>query len=126
MTILIVDDFAPVRNSLKRLLSSIHGIDLMAEAADGYEAQEMIRTLKPDVLILDIQMPVKSGMDLLKECAGNLEGTTVIVLTAYTTPELRQQCLTLGAEYVLDKAMEFQRVPEIITKVARAKWDTSR
>ena len=123
MTVLIADDFSPIRDSLRRMLSAIQGIDIIAEAADGNQTQEMIKALKPDVLILDIRMPGKTGLDVLRDSGDDLENTTVIILTNYVTPALRQHCLALGADHVLDKTMDFYQVPEIITTFAESKLD---
>lgn len=123
MTVLIADDFSPIRDSLRRMLSAIQGIDLIAEASDGDQTQEMIKALKPNALILDIRMPGKTGLDILRDSSFDLEHTTVIILTNYATPALRQRSLALGADHVLDKTMEFAQVPEIITKLAKAKLE---
>jgi DNA-binding NarL/FixJ family response regulator len=120
MTILIADDFAPVRSSLKRMLESLPSVEQVAEAADGKEAQQLIGILQPNILILDVQMPEKTGIDLLREMGNSLQHTTVIILTNYATPELRSQCLSLGADHVLDKTLEFQHVVEIVQQIALA------
>ena len=70
MTVLIADDFSPIRDSLRRMLSAIQGIDLIAEASDGDQTQEMIKALKPNALILDIRMPGKTGLDILRDYTG--------------------------------------------------------
>ena len=119
MIILIADDFAPIRSSVKRMLESIPGVTLVAEAADGIEAAKLLKTLNPDVLVLDVQMPGKTGLVVLQEMGIKTGHPTIIILTNYATPDLRMQCLTLGADYVLDKTMEFHQVVEIVQKLAR-------
>jgi DNA-binding NarL/FixJ family response regulator len=123
VTVLITDDFSPIRDILNRMLSAIPGIDLIAEASDGDQTQEMIKALKPDALILDIRIPSKTGLDILRDPSYDLENTTFIILTTYATPALRQRYLALGADHVLDKTMEFAQVPEIMTTLAEAKLE---
>lgn len=120
MTILIADDFAPIRATLKRMLEPLTGVTTVIEAADGIEAEQMIKKYTPDIVVLDIQMPGKTGVDLLRDIGPDLRQTRIIILTNFATPELRAQFFELGADHVLDKTMEFHQVIEIIKKISRA------
>lgn len=113
MTILIADDFAPIRTSLRRMLEILPGVSTIEEAANGIEAAHKIEQLAPDLVILDLRLPGTTGIELLRDFRPKCPHTTVIILTNYATPELRDQCLKLQADYVLDKTMEFQNVVEI-------------
>lgn len=122
MTILIADDSPPIRGSLRRMLCSIPGIDCIAEASDGHEAESLIWSLKPEVLILDLQMPNRTGMETLQHISvdpATITDITIVVLTNYATPEVREQCRALGADYVLDKSMEFESILTIVKKAGR-------
>ena len=80
MRTLIVDDEAPARERLKRLLAGIKGVELVGEAADGAEAVEMIEDLSPELVLLDIQMPGLDGFGVIEA----LENPPPIVfVTAY-------------------------------------------
>lgn len=120
MTILIADDFAPIRATLKRMLEPLKGVTTVIEAADGIEAEQIIKNRTPDIVVLDIQMPGKTGVDLLRDIGPDLRQTLIIILTNFATPELRAQFIELGADHVLDKTMEFYQVIEIIKKISHA------
>ena len=86
MRTLIVDDEAPARERLKRLLAGISGVDLVGEAVDGPQAVEMIETLSPDLVLLDIQMPGLDGFSVIE----TLENPpSVIFVTAYDEHAIR-------------------------------------
>jgi two-component system LytT family response regulator len=74
---LIIDDERAARNEIKRLLASYFDFQLAGEASNADEAEEMITSLKPDLLFLDIQMPERSGFDLLE----SLEHVPLIIFT---------------------------------------------
>jgi two-component system LytT family response regulator len=74
---LIIDDERAARNEIKRLLANYPNFELAGEASNADEAQEMITSLKPDLLFLDIQMPERSGFDLLE----SLEHVPMIIFT---------------------------------------------
>jgi len=86
MQTLIVDDEAPARERLKRLLIGVEGIELVGEAEDGVRAVEMIETLSPDLVLLDIQMPGLDGFGVIQA----LENPPPIVfVTAYDEYAIR-------------------------------------
>ncbi len=64
MRVLIVDDEAPARSRLRRLLTAVHGVEIVGEAADGEQALMQVQALLPDAVLLDIQMPGISGLDV--------------------------------------------------------------
>jgi DNA-binding NarL/FixJ family response regulator len=121
MKILIADDFQPVRNSLRKLLQTIRGIAILPEATNGDEAVEMMKKYGPDIIILDLQMPGRTGLEILREFKPRLMEAVVIILTNHATTEIRKECKTWGADYVLDKTMEFSRVLEIVQRLTQGQ-----
>jgi two-component system, LytTR family, response regulator AlgR len=83
MKVLIVDDEAPARDRLRRLLENIPGITTVGEAADGKAALQANSQLEPDVILLDIRMPGMDGLDAARELAKLPEPPAVIFTTAY-------------------------------------------
>lgn len=114
MTILIADDFAPIRRSLRRLLTPIPNVKRILEATNGLEAYDLLKRFQPDVLILDLQMPGKTGIELLQDRTLDFSSTTVIVLTNYNDAFYRQMSQELGADYFFDKTTEFEKIIEVI------------
>lgn len=87
LTILVVDDEPLARRRVIRVVASILGVTLCGEAGDAIEAEKMIHSLKPDILLLDVQMPGASGFDLLEQL-GDAMPVTVLV-TAFDHHALR-------------------------------------
>lgn len=83
LRVLIVDDHTLVRDGLKAILSSFPLIKNIHEATDGKQAVEKALELKPDLVLMDIQMPKMNGLEALKEIKKQLPKTKVIMLTIH-------------------------------------------
>lgn len=110
----IVDDSAEVRERLAQMLAQIDGVQIAWQAGSVPEAIAAFHRQQPDAVILDIAMPEGSGMDVLKEIKKNAAGTTVIILTNFPLPQLKQSYLEAGADYFFDKSLEFKKVDAIL------------
>ena len=117
--LLIVEDSGVVRRLLNEMLAGIPGVEVCGEAGDAVCAIESVRSLKPDVMTLDIQLPVGSGLDVLRNIRGERKAPRVIVLTNHPYPQYRKKCLTLGADYFFDKSTEFTKVVDVLTEMTR-------
>jgi DNA-binding NarL/FixJ family response regulator len=102
--ILIAEDSKLISGILRRTLSKIEGFNVVGVAEDGVAALELMREYKPDVLILDISMPLKDGIDVLAELRAEGSPIIVIMFTADQSPFVRKVCMNFGANYFLDKA----------------------
>jgi len=114
MKVLIVDDSAVVRVRLADLLLEVEGVESVAQAENGQQALELVKSLKPDVAIVDVRMPRRSGIDLLEDVRKSKQTLKVIMLTNYPTPENREKCLSLGADYFFDKSSEIEEVVNVL------------
>jgi two-component system LytT family response regulator len=112
MKILVVDDSRLARNELKRLLKEFDNVQVVGEASSVDEAKEKIAELKPDLIFLDIQMPGKSGFDLLEELETVPE---VIFSTAYDEHALK--AFEYNALDYLVKPVQKQRLAGSVAKV---------
>lgn len=117
-TFLIVDDSAVIRRRLVSLLSEIDGVRLIGEASDAIEGADLIRKLNPDVVILDIRMPDRSGIGLLESVKGSPNLPVVIILTNYPYAAYRKRCMELGASHFFDKSTEFDELETIVRELA--------
>jgi DNA-binding NarL/FixJ family response regulator len=81
VTVVIADDHRLFAEALEAILSTDARISVIARAADGAEAVDLAREHKPDVVLMDIAMPVMDGIDATRAISGELPGTSVIVLT---------------------------------------------
>jgi len=112
MKALIIDDERLARQELKNLLAEHKEIEIIGECANAEEAKEKINLLKPDVLFLDIQMPGKTGLELIEEISGLPE---VVFVTAYDEFALR--AFEVNALDYLLKPVSKERLSETIKKL---------
>ncbi len=113
MLFFIADDSGPVRERLIDLLSEVEGAEVIGQAANVGDAVEGVRRLKPHVVILDIQMPGGSGVNVLKEIKQDSRPPVVLMLTNHTSPQYREKCMEWGADFFLDKSREFESLVTI-------------
>src|SRR5512134_3767810 len=102
---LLADDHHIVREGIRQLLESAKDIEVIAEAGDGEEAQSLIAQLRPDVAVLDIQMPKASGIEVTRWVRAHVPEVGVLILTAYDDDPYVMAVLQAGANgYVLKTA----------------------
>jgi DNA-binding NarL/FixJ family response regulator len=101
LRVLIADDADEIRSLLDLILSEIEGLAISGKAKNGAEALSMVKELNPDVVVLDVSMPEKSGIEVLQEIRKDDRSTTIIIFTI--DPHLRQYSLNAGANYFLSK-----------------------
>lgn len=100
--ILVVDDHAIVREGLRAIIDSKADMEVVGEAADGIEAALIAKTLQPDVILMDIVMPHKNGIEAINEIMQENPQTKILVLTSYTEDEKVFAAIKAGAMgYVL-------------------------
>jgi DNA-binding NarL/FixJ family response regulator len=100
--ILVVDDHEIIRRGLRSILNTHHGWELCGEAIDGEDAIVKARSLKPDVIILDISMPNLGGLEAAREIKKSLPATAILFVT-YDTSEILPLALQVGGQAVLSK-----------------------
>jgi len=100
--ILLADDHALVRRGLRLILDAEHDLEVVAEAADGAEAIELLRTVEVDLAILDIAMPRMTGLQAAREIARISPGIRLLILSMYDNEQYLFEALKVGASgYVL-------------------------
>lgn|SRR5581483_3650630 len=116
ITVLVCDDHALFREGVKTILNSQPDIEVVGEASDGKEAvQEAIR-LSPDIILMDISMPVLKGFDAVRRIKKVRPDTKILILTVYDDEDLVARCLDAGAAgYVLKDSPPLQLVYAIQT-----------
>jgi DNA-binding NarL/FixJ family response regulator len=114
INVFISDDSPVVRVRLSNIFKEVKGINIVGEAQDVKESIELIRQLKPDVVILDISMPDGSGIDVLKSVKSINNSTKFIILTNYPFAQYKKICMESGADYFFDKSNEFDKVVEAV------------
>ena len=119
--IVIADDHPLVRDGLRKLLELQPGLAVVGEAADGIEAVQRTRELKPDVLLLDVAMPRMNGLEALQELADAGLPTRIVLLTAAIEREETVLALRLGAAGIVLKESATQLLYRCIRSVMKGE-----
>ena len=119
--VIIADDSTPIRERIIKLLSSVPNVEIAGEAIDGVETAVMVRKTKPDVVVLDLQMPKLSGLEILPRIKEIVPPPVVVVLTNFSTGPLKATCIRKGADFFFDKSTEFEKAIAVIEKMSDAQ-----
>ncbi len=120
--ILIADDHAIVRDGLRQLLNSQADMEVSGEAEDGREALKKVKTLRPDVILLDIAMPRLSGLEVISLIREASIATQVVVLSMHAKETYVQQVLASGALGYVLKASPSTDILEAIRTAHRGEY----
>jgi len=119
--VLVVDDHAVVRDGIRAVLSLQRDIQVVGEAVDGKDALDKTREFMPDVVLMDIAMPVMDGLEATKEICKKYERAKVLVLTQYDDEENIRASRDAGALGFIPKAAASSRLLTGIRSVARGE-----
>jgi DNA-binding NarL/FixJ family response regulator len=111
--VFIADDSIVLRERLLEMLREIPGVEILGCAQDGLHAINSIRALRPDAVVLDIQMPCGTGLDVLKNIKHDGDGPIAIVFTNFPYPQYQKRAFEHGADYFFDKTTEFEKLQEL-------------
>src|ERR1700722_20318898 len=114
--ILIADDYPAIRKVVRSLLQQHPGFEVCGEAADGAEAIEEALRLKPDVVVLDVTMPVLNGLQAAREINVSLPGTAIVILSAHADKEFVDEAKKIGVRAYVAKTS----AAETLTKAVEA------
>ena len=113
--VLVVDDDPSIRLLVKTLMTSM-GSEVVGEAANGSEALTLFDSLTPDLVLLDINMPVMDGISALKEIRKRSHKVAVVMLSALSSLDVVQVCLDAGANYHLRKDLPIDQLRREISE----------
>jgi DNA-binding NarL/FixJ family response regulator len=119
--VLIADDHALVRAGIRALVEKIEGIVVVGEAGKGNEAMQLVRELKPNLMLLDITMPEGGGFDVLDQVTKKFPEIRVIVLTVHEAGEYAIRALREGAAGFLPKSAASTELEQAIQTVIRGE-----
>ena len=117
LTVYIVDDSDVMRERLAELASDIAGIEVTGQSGNPFDALNRIKEKHPDIVILDIRLPGKSGIDVLKDIKKESPAPIVIMITNYPYRQYRQGCMSAGADYFFSKIDEFEMIRETLCRI---------
>lgn len=119
--VLLADDHGVIRDGLGRLISALDDVELVAVAADGAEAVEQCALVSPDVVLMDLDMPVLDGIEATRRIIAEHQGTAVLVLTSFSDRPRIMGALEAGACGYLLKDVDAEEVAEGIRAAARGE-----
>ncbi|MBV8762650.1 MAG: response regulator transcription factor [Deltaproteobacteria bacterium] len=117
----LAEDHTIVRWALREALSKADDIEVVGEAGSAAETLAMVQKVKPDVLLLDITLPDRSGFDVLQEMRQVETAPLVVVLTWHTEPSYAARAIAAGAHGYVNKAVEPAQLLEAIRQVSRGE-----
>lgn len=120
--VLLADDTASVRTLLRGTLEASRAFEVVGEAGDGAEAVEMAEALQPDMVLLDLAMPVLGGMEAIPQIRSRAPGARVVVVSGYTPERMGSQAVEVGAAAFLEKQ---QRPRELVASLLQT-WKSSQ
>jgi DNA-binding NarL/FixJ family response regulator len=115
--VLLADDHALFREGVRSLLNDQDDIEIVGEAEDGLEAVRLVSQLKPQVVLMDINMPVLDGVEATRTIIENNQSVGIIILTMYPQDEYVFQALKAGAKAYLLKDTRSKKLLEVIRQV---------
>ncbi|WP_420454085.1 response regulator [Rubrivirga sp.] len=116
--VLVADDSPLLRRLLRDAIEEIDRVEVVAEVGDGAAAVDGVRAHRPDVVVLDLQMPVLGGMAALQRLRADGHTLRVIVLTNHSESPYRDACLRAGADHFFDKSAGIDRVLDVVRGLA--------
>jgi DNA-binding NarL/FixJ family response regulator len=119
--VLLADDHGVIRDGLGRLIGGLEDVELVAVAADGAEAVEAARRERPDVVLMDLEMPQLDGIEATRRIVAELPGTAVLVLTSFSDRVRIVGALEAGACGYLLKDVDAAQVADGIRAAARGE-----
>jgi DNA-binding NarL/FixJ family response regulator len=120
LRVLVVEDSEVVRTRLVAMLGELRGVHVAGEAASVADAVAQLPAGHLDAVLVDLRLPDGDGFDVIRAAKALTPPPAVVVLTSYAYPQLRTRSIAAGADWFLDKATEFPRIPQILSHVARA------
>lgn len=120
INILLVDDSITILTRMREILSEIRCVNNIDIATNGIEALEFLVFHQPELILLDINMPHKNGIELLREVKQLYPKLKVMMVTNQSVDYYKPICMEFGAEYFIDKSTEFEMIPDIIESISKS------
>jgi DNA-binding NarL/FixJ family response regulator len=116
--VLICDDYAPMRELLRWIIEARSGLAVAGEAVDGHEAIAEATRLQPDVILLDLAMPRKTGLEALQEIRRIAPAAKVVIFSGFSITSIGRELIDLGAVSYLEKGASPDAIIDAIEQAA--------
>lgn len=117
MRVIIADDSVLILQRLQEMLSIYKQVEIVGALKTGIEALEALRIQKPDLAIVDLEMPGLNGIEVLKEIRKSDQALKFIILTFFSTDNYRKMAIRSGADYFFSKGDDFEKVHLVVEKM---------
>ena len=121
LSALLVEDSVLTAEQLRELMRSVSVAIEIATVVSEKDALNALAQMRPDLIVLDLKLRQGSGFNVLRQVATMKVKPATVVLTNYALPKYRELALLTGADYFLDKALDFKALPAIIESVAEKR-----
>lgn len=121
MKVLIADDSVLILERLHEVLGKIRHVEVVASLDNGIDALEALRTLNPDVAIIDIRMPGLTGLEVLNAYRKENKSVIFIVLTFQSQTYLKQIAIQAGTNYYFNKVDDFGKISQVVAELCENK-----
>lgn len=119
--VILADDNETIRAGIKNLLEKAQDIEVVGEADNGLETLRLVKALLPDVLLLDVEMPVLDGIQVTRQLKSGALNTPILVLSAYTNREYIREVLANGVSGYLIKDEAPEQIVAAVRGIARGE-----
>ncbi len=116
--VILADDHEVVRHSIRRILEKASNILVIGEAGTGAGALYLVQALKPDVLVLDIEMPDMNGINVARELRTKHVPVSIVILSACDDEHFMEETLQVGVDRYLNKSESPAKIREVISQVS--------
>lgn len=117
-SVLLIDDHQRLRELYKIALQGEPRLQVSAEAADGLEGARLARETSPDLVVLDLSMPTRDGLQALQDIKREVPQARVIVLSGFVRDRVEALVLELGANAYIEKGISMDEIPPMFLRIA--------
>lgn len=117
MKVLLADDSQLILDRLQGMLSDFKGAQVVAALKNGKDSLDFIKSLNPDLVIIDINMPLLTGLQVLEAIKKENHKAVFIILTFYASTYFREKAMILGADYFFSKVDDFEKVSTVVSSL---------
>ena len=115
--VLVVDDSFIARCTVCSLLETQNGIEIVGCAPDGREALRLAESLVPDLVLMDLSMPIMNGLEATQLLRQKIPATRIVIVTSHDSPEFRRTCRVAGAHGFITKNRLHAELPDLINQL---------
>jgi len=119
MKVLIADDSRLMRERIREIISIFSSVDIVSETENGVQTLQELNKHSPDLAILDIRMPDRNGLEILKEFRKKNKTTKIIILTNYAYDQYKDRAFENGADYFYSKSEDFDKIAVVVAALLK-------